>query len=129
MKKLGVLLFFCGLTAGTGNIRAGEADASQGLKIAQKHCSRCHIVDESNRFSGISSTPSFKTLVTALADWRNRFETFYVRNPHPSVISVTGVSPKAREAPSIAAVELTLEDVTSLVAYAEKYAIAEGKKN
>lgn len=100
---------------------AEDAATARGLEIAKAHCSRCHIIDEANRFGGISSTPSFKTLLTALPDWKDRFETFYARNPHPSVVRIEEIVKKDREDPSIAAVELKLADIEAIVAYVESY--------
>ncbi len=101
---------------------AAQDKAARGLDIAKAQCARCHIVDESNRFTGISSTPSFKTLVTALSDWRARFETFYARNPHPSVIRVEGVAPPKDWMEITPVVRLTRKDIDAIVALADKIA-------
>lgn len=101
-----------------------ESPAERGKELAAAHCSRCHIVDESNRFTGISSTPSFRTLVTALSDWRDRFETFYARNPHPSVIRMEGIAPPTDWVETTVSVRLAPEDVEAITAYAQSIADA-----
>ena len=63
--------------------------AEKGEKLARLHCARCHVVADGNAFSGIGSTPSFRLLVNALDDWRERFETFHTRRPHPAVATST----------------------------------------
>ncbi|MGI9415372.1 MAG: c-type cytochrome, partial [Hyphomicrobiales bacterium] len=39
-------------------------DIEQGRKLAQQHCTRCHIVADMNTVS-IGSTPSFRTMVNS----------------------------------------------------------------
>lgn len=110
----GVCLLFAEQT------RAGDL-AEKGHELVTRHCVRCHIVDEANRFTGISSSPSFKTLITALADWHYRFETFYARNPHPSIVRVEGTAPLTKNDPANRAVELSRSDIDAIVAYVERY--------
>ena len=104
----------------TGPISGAGAQslAEKGEKLAKLHCARCHVVADDNAFSGIGSTPSFRLLVNALSDWRERFETFYTRLPHPSVIRFEGVAPINNAPPTIRTVDLQLDDIASLVAYA-----------
>lgn len=104
----------------TGPISGAGAQslAEKGEKLARLHCARCHVVADGNAFSGIGSTPSFRLLVNALSDWRERFETFYTRLPHPSVIRFEGVAPINNAPPTIRTVDLQLDDIASLVAYA-----------
>ncbi len=92
--------------------------AEKGEKLARLHCARCHVVADGNAFSGIGSTPSFRLLVNALSDWRERFETFYARLPHPSVIRIEGIAPINNAPPTIRTVDLKLDDIAALVAYA-----------
>ena len=40
---------------------AGDVD--KGRKVAELHCSRCHVVGDFNKNGGIASTPSFQMLV------------------------------------------------------------------
>lgn len=104
----------------TGPISGAGAQslAEKGEKLARLHCARCHVVADDNAFSGIGSTPSFRLLVNALSDWRERFETFYTRLPHPSVIRIEGVAPINDAPPTIRTVDLKLDDIPALVAYA-----------
>lgn len=105
---------------------SSAADAELGLGIAKLHCARCHVVDPANRHAGISSTPSFMTMVEALADWRDRFETFYVRRPHPVHVRIEGLPSNDENLvpPNAAPFTLTLEDVGDIVAYAQKLKVA-----
>ncbi len=90
----------------------------KGEKLAKLHCARCHVVADGNAFSGIGSTPSFRLLVNALSDWRERFETFHTRRPHPAVVRFEGVAPLNDAPPTIRTVDLKLDDIPALVAYA-----------
>jgi len=92
--------------------------ADRGEKLARTHCSRCHVVADGNGFSGIGSTPSFRLLVNALSDWRERFETFHARRPHPAVVRFEGVAPLSDDPPTTRTVDLKLDDIPALVAYA-----------
>ncbi len=107
---------------------APDADAGQveiGHQLARDHCSRCHVVEADNRFSGISSTPSFMMMVDHLDDWQDRFATFYARLPHPSVIFVDGIDPPTDQPPSVVPIELSLDDVEAILAYAKTLQTAE----
>ncbi|MGI9350444.1 MAG: hypothetical protein ACR2O3_02675 [Rhizobiaceae bacterium] len=108
-----------------GLLLSGQADAQEnsallpiGKKLAEKHCVRCHVVDPSRPFTGISSTPSFKLLVNELDDWEERFSSFYVRLPHQSIVRVedqqTGVDSEGIHPP----IHLRTDDIEALVAYA-----------
>ena len=99
-----------------GPAMAGDAEA--GRKIAQRHCTRCHVVGDFNPYGGISSTPSFQLLVNALNDYEERFSTFYTRPPHPAVIKIKGVKKQDDLPYNAAPVELTVEDVENLAAFA-----------
>jgi hypothetical protein len=103
-----------------GLISRAEAQslADKGEKLARTHCARCHVVAEDNAFSGIGSTPSFRLLVNALSDWRERFETFHTRRPHPAVVRFEGISPLSSDPPTARTVDLKLDDIPALVAYA-----------
>ncbi len=94
--------------------------AARGARLAYARCGRCHVVGEGNRMAGIGSTPSFMAL-RALPDWRERFETFYVRNPHPAFVEVIEVHKsfsEARPAP-ISPLALDLDDLADILAYVE----------
>lgn len=79
------MLFSCIFPAFAG------ADVERGRLISQKHCSRCHVIGDFNKYGGIGSTPSFQMLVNFMDDYKVRFETFYARNPHPSLITIEGL--------------------------------------
>lgn len=98
---------------------AEAGPVEDGRELAVVHCARCHVVDEQNKFSGISSTPSFMLLVDAFDDWRERFETFFVRRPHPAVVRIEGIDPLTDLPPNAAPIEMKLEDVEAILAYAE----------
>lgn len=106
---------------------AGEADPLKGRELAQQHCSRCHVVGDFNPTGGISSTPSFQMLVRRRPDYRERFQTFYARRPHPAFIVVKGVGKMMEHLPPNAApVEITPEDVENVAAFAATLAPKSG---
>ncbi|MCA1240981.1 hypothetical protein LC092_00870 [Stappia stellulata] len=70
--------------------------------------------------SGISSTPSFMIMVKALSDWRDRFETFYARRPHPAHVRLDTDDARPPDQPAtIKEVVLQAEDIDAIVAYAQ----------
>jgi hypothetical protein len=109
---------FAATLVGLGGVASAETDVERGRTIAKQHCSRCHVVDEATPFTGIASTPSFKLLVTALDDWRDRFSTFHTRLPHPSVIRFEGVAPPGDTLPTSKTVDIRLDDIDAIVAFA-----------
>ncbi|HMB76287.1 MAG TPA: cytochrome c [Kiloniellaceae bacterium] len=92
-------------------------DAQKGRELAVTHCSRCHVIPDHNAFGGIGSTPSFQLLAN-LDDGLERFETFFARRPHPSVVRLEGVTPPSEQAPTIVPVALEPDDIDDLAAYA-----------
>lgn len=97
---------------------AEAADRETGRKIAEQHCSRCHVIGEFNKFGGIGSTPSFNA-IKYLDDWRERFQTFFVRNPHPAFVRIEGVEPPTKLEPYAAPVPLPPEAVDDILAFVE----------
>jgi hypothetical protein len=97
---------------------AAQSLVEQGKAIAEEHCVRCHVIDPDNPFTGISSTPSFQLLIKAFPDWKERFETFFSRRPHPAVVRFEGVAPISEEPPTVKTVDLKLSDVDAIVAFA-----------
>lgn len=93
-------------------------DPEEGRKIATKHCSRCHVVGDHNRTGGIGSTPSFQVLRT-MKDWRERFESFYARRPHPVHVRVAGLPTLTELPPNAAPFTLTLADIDHILAFVE----------
>ena len=96
-----------------------EGDAVLGEKLAFQHCGRCHVINDRNKFGGIGSSPSFGALRT-LDDWQAKFSAFWTLNPHPSFTQVEGMTEPfdPQRPPIIAPLELTLEDVEAIAAYA-----------
>lgn len=89
MRNLGILSIFLSIAVMAGPLRA-KANSSAGEKIATAHCTRCHVVGKFNPHGGINSTPSFQ-LLARRDDWRERFQTFYARRPHPVFVRVPDV--------------------------------------
>lgn len=103
-----------------------DGDAALGHAVALAQCTRCHAVDKNTRGSGIGSTPSFAVL-RSLDDWQDRFEVFYVLNPHPAFTIVTDVTPpfdESRPSP-IVPIEVSLDEVEHLLAYVADLAPAD----
>lgn len=99
---------------------AWAGDIAKGRKVAEAHCSRCHVVGDFNPNGGISSTPSFQLLVKRRPDYKDRFATFYARRPHPAFVSVKGIGrPMDYLPPNAHPVEITLEDVENVAAFVE----------
>ncbi|TCD16556.1 hypothetical protein [Oricola cellulosilytica] len=114
-------------SAYAGPARAQEAPTlvERGRSVARAHCSRCHIVDNENRFSGISSTPSFPFLVNQLRDWEERFGSFHERPPHPAIIRFAGQPSDESAGRPTVPVDIEFSDVAALVAYARSLLKAE----
>lgn len=101
-------------------VAAEAGDAARGRKIAETHCSRCHRLSNADRYGGIDSTPSFPLLVQRRPDYRERFETFFERRPHPAWVRIEGVSRMPNDLPPTAApIELEASGVADIVAYVE----------
>lgn len=108
---------------------AETGDVAKGRKVAEQHCSRCHVVGDFNPTGGISSTPSFQLLVTYLKDYQERFETFFARRPHPAFLTVEGVGRPMEYLPTNAApVKITQEDVRNVAAFVETLKPKKGSK-
>ncbi len=69
---------------------------------------------------GIGSTPSFGAL-RALGNWRERFETFFARNPHPAIVQLEGVTPPfaAATPPPMAPVVITRAQFDDILSFVE----------
>lgn len=95
-----------------------EGDAVRGGALALTHCGRCHVIGDQNRMAGLGSTPSFPVL-RALPDWSERFQSFYVRNPHPSFTQVTGVTApfSPERPPPVVPITIGLEDLAAILAF------------
>ncbi len=98
-------------------VAGAEPDARKGREIAIKHCSRCHVIGDYNRYGGIDSTPSFPWLANRRQDYEERLQTFYERRPHPVFVRVPGV-PRWTDLPSpVAEFTMTLDDIEDLIAF------------
>jgi hypothetical protein len=93
-------------------------DAALGEAVSLKRCGRCHVVNDTNRMKAIGSTPSF-ALMRGFPDWQERFETFFLRKPHPAFTQVAEVTEDfADNLPSpIAPIEVTLEEIAAIVGF------------
>lgn len=103
-----------------------EGDTERGHDLAMTHCGRCHVVSKANRMSAIGSTPSFAVL-RSFGDWEDRFQAFYALKPHPAftqIAEVTEPFPEDRPSP-IVPVELTLEDLETILAFVAAMAPAD----
>jgi len=93
-----------------------NGDATAGRQLALTHCSRCHVVGDFNPYGGIGSTPSFQ-LLARRDDWRERFQTFYERRPHPVFVHVPNV-PRWTDIPApVAEFEVTPRNIDDLTAF------------
>lgn len=102
--------------------------AQKGLELSERHCARCHIVSDKDRFTGISSTPSFKIMIEVLKDWEDRFQTFMARNPHPAHIRLETDDPRPENLPATTyEVILSHDDIEAILAYVNSMATELGK--
>ncbi len=113
LRMLALLLLFPAV--------AGAAEPyAPGEKLTLLHCGRCHVISQRNRMGGIGSTPSFGAL-KSLADWRAKFEGFYLEPPHKAVMQIEGVTEPfdPMRPPPIAPVMLTQDEVREILGYVE----------
>lgn len=108
----------------TGPVFTG--DAARGARLALRNCGRCHVIGPQNPMAGISSTPSFPAL-KALSDWAERFQTFYLRNPHPAIIQIEGITTPfgPERPPPIVPLEITPADLEALLAFVDSVPAAD----
>ena len=116
---------FFALLAATPTLVACPANAAddaftRGKTLSERHCARCHVVGDYNKFGGIGSTPSFQLLVNNFPDYKDRFQTFYARRPHPAFLTIKGFERHMKHLPPNAQpIEITLPDVADILAFAE----------
>lgn len=117
----GIVLAAAGLLACSSPLAAhAEGSIEEGREIAAKHCTRCHVVGDINPTGGISSTPSFQLLVKRRPDYKDRFQTFFVRRPHPAFLWLESLGRIRPDLPPNAEpVELTEDDVRDILAFIE----------
>lgn len=96
--------------------QSGDGPADAGRRVAREHCARCHVVGDFNPYGGIGSTPSFQ-LLAKRGDWRERFETFYTRRPHPAFVRIPDVE-RWTDLPSpVAEFRVTQENLRHIIAF------------
>lgn len=106
------------MSLGSSSLWAG--DVEEGRKLSETHCARCHVVGDFNPTGGISSTPSFQLLVKRRPDYKERFQTFYARRPHPAFMLIEGVERPVKHIPPNAhPITLTIEQIESISAFVE----------
>ena len=110
-----VAIFFLSLPPATA-VAAGDWD--KGRDIARQHCARCHVIGDKDRMGGIGSTPSFP-LLRKMGDWRERFETFYNRRPHPVHVRVEGIRQWTNLPPNAKPFTITQDNVDDIVKFVE----------
>lgn len=103
------------MTVLSGGAHAG-GDPKNGREVSIKHCSRCHVVGDYNRFGGIGSTPSFQWL-TKVPDYKERLRTFYARPPHPAYVRVPGVPTWTDLPPFITPLTITGKEIEDIIAF------------
>ncbi len=102
-------------------------DGARGRALAEQHCARCHVIGDFNKYGGLGSTPSFPRLVK-LPDWRERFETFFARRPHPVFVRMPGLESTSLSPSHVTPFDFDLDDLTDLLTYVESQAEAAKKK-
>ena len=103
-----------------------SGDAIAGQEASWVKCGRCHVTERGRGGFGIGSTPSF-FVMRSFEDWQARFAGFYVLKPHAAFTQLEGVTdpfPIDRPSP-IAPIELTLDDLESILAYVAALAPAD----
>ena len=118
VKTIGLFnLSACLLFATTASAAMAAGDAKRGEELSRLHCARCHVVADDMPFAGIGSTPSFMLMVNYLADWEDRFQTFYARRPHPVHVRVKGLDSLTNLPSNAAPIDIELADVEDILSY------------
>ena len=94
-----------------------DSQIERGFELARQHCSRCHVIGDYNRMGGIGNSPSFTWMVKS-ADWRERFQTFYARRPHPVFVRVPGYARWSNVEPYYPPFEILLSEIDLITEYA-----------
>ncbi|MDW3225421.1 MAG: hypothetical protein R8G34_21450 [Paracoccaceae bacterium] len=110
----------------TAPVSSYDGDAKIGEKLSLQMCGRCHVINAKNRMNGMGATPSFAVL-RGFADWDQRFETFHLRNPHPSFTQIAEVTEPFDPSlpPPIVPMEMTQDDLTAILTYVAEMAPAD----
>jgi mono/diheme cytochrome c family protein len=99
MKSASIAIL-CALVFAAHPVRA--ADADNGKRLAQQHCSPCHIV-EPNQRQELANSPPFETIARKYAN-APELIAFAILSPHPRM----NVTLSRREAQDLAAYIATL---------------------
>ena len=94
----------------------GAGSLKNGQKLAETHCAWCHVIGDYNKFGGIGSTPSFRSL-RGMPDGVERFRTFFERRPHPAFVSVTNVPRWTSLLPYATPFEVSEESIEDIIAF------------
>jgi len=114
----GVLLAAGGMFINATANSATASNAEKGRAIAEKYCSRCHVVAKHNPMGGIGSTASFQ-MIAKMPDFLERFQTFYDRRPHPAFLRIPGVPRWSKQPGYATEITLTLDQVEDIAAFAK----------
>ncbi|MEH6644757.1 hypothetical protein [Sulfitobacter sp.] len=103
-----------------------EGDPLLGETLSLRHCGRCHVINDTNRMDGMGQTPSF-ALMRTFDDWRDRFATFYILNPHPSFTQIADITQPfaAHLPPAIVPLEMTQGELDNILSYVATIAPAD----
>ena len=104
-----------------------EGDLFKGRAIANKHCSRCHVIGDINKFGGIGSTPSFQ-LIAGMDDGWERFQTFYTRGPHPNFVCVLDLPLFSNTPPYAITFTITKSSIADLMVFVRTLAMKNLKR-
>ncbi len=94
-----------------------DSQIERGFELARQYCSRCHVIGDYNRMGGIGNSPSFAWMVKSV-DWRERFQTFYARRPHPVFVRVSGYARWSNVEPYYPPFEILLSEIDLITEYA-----------
>lgn len=94
-----------------------DSQIERGFELARQYCSRCHVIGDYNRMGGIGNSPSFAWMVKN-ADWRERFQTFYARRPHPVFVRVPGYARWSNVEPYYPPFEILPSEIDLITEYA-----------
>jgi len=107
-----IMLLFC-----TPFMVLADSQTERGFELARQYCSRCHVIGDYNRMGGIGNSPSFYWMVKS-TDWRERFQTFYTRRPHPVFVRVPGYARWSNVEPYYPPFEILLSEIELITEYA-----------
>ena len=95
-----------------------DGDPKAGQEFAETHCARCHVISPERPYGGIGSTPSFPLLAT-MKDYKERFQSFYDRRPHPVFARMENVEKWADLPSPVAEFDVSAKDIDDIMAFIE----------